>query len=274
MLVEDTTIERAAYGIYRPWFEDHVYKNLTISRTDTEPFNRGLDDESLQHGSITVDGLTFANFRPSGMPLIQISAFNPSGKAETHIRNLKVGDRGERNHRALVNMGGGPRTKQSGFPGVPVIVHDHFGPGRHARFVADRSAEYLAEPERYHEQIPETGDESRVAEVGTAVAFPMLLDPVDDQPPATVITWPVPGLPAKLEPDGSLMVRGTTTDDVRTGRVTVNGVSANDVDYNFHRWEVRLASVQAGKQKLTAVAEDEAGNSEQTPHAIEVEVVR
>jgi hypothetical protein len=61
MLVEDVNIHDAAYGVYRPWFENHVYRDLKIASTGAEPFNRGLDDSSLQHGSITVDGLTFSD---------------------------------------------------------------------------------------------------------------------------------------------------------------------------------------------------------------------
>ncbi len=272
MLVEDTQILRAAYGIYRPWFDHHVYRNLHIAETNTEPFNRGLDDKSLQHGSVSVDGLTFSGFRRGGVPLIQLSAYNPSSKAETHIRNLKIEDRRDRSQRALVNMGGGPRVKESGFPGVPVIIHDLFGAGRHGRFVSTRSKEYLtAKDGAYQQKAPHTGDESRVAETKDA-EFPELLDPIDDHPPTTVITWPKPGLPATREADGTLIVRGTTTDDSSIRRVLVNGKLAKDLDYHFHRWEVRLDDVTPGMLKLKALSEDKAGNIEKTAHEFEINV--
>ena len=57
-------------------------KNLRIAYGD-EPFNRGLDDDSLQHGSISVDGLTFEGGPSAGMPGIQISDDNLSGSAES-----------------------------------------------------------------------------------------------------------------------------------------------------------------------------------------------
>ena len=107
MLVENVTIDHAAYGIYRPWFDNHEYRNLQIAATTTEPFNRGLDDKSLQYGSITVDGLTFAQLGYGGqMPLIQISANNVSGTAESHFRNVTVSDRQRDDRWPLVNLGG------------------------------------------------------------------------------------------------------------------------------------------------------------------------
>ena len=56
-------IHKVAYGVYHPNFENHLYRNLTISQTHTEPFNRGHDDDSVQHGILTVDGLTFEGCR-------------------------------------------------------------------------------------------------------------------------------------------------------------------------------------------------------------------
>ena len=63
VLVEGMTIYRADYGVYHPNYDNHVYRNLTISETDTEPFNRGHDDQSVQYGPLTVDGLTFDGIR-------------------------------------------------------------------------------------------------------------------------------------------------------------------------------------------------------------------
>ena len=274
MRVVDTKIDRAAYGIYRPWFDHHVYEDLTISRTNTEPFNRGLDDLSRQHGPVSVDGLTFVGFRRGGVPLVQISARDPSGSAETHIRGLKIEDRRDKGTRALVNMGGGPRVKDSEIDGVPIIVHDLFGEGKDARFVSSRAKEARAGNGRFREHAPYTGDESLVAEVGD-VEFPALLDPVDDHPPATSINWPLRGIAAQLEEDGSLIVRGTTTDDYETARVLVNGVEATDIDYNFHRWEARVPGGKPGGiLKLTAIAEDASVNRERTPHVLEVRISR
>jgi hypothetical protein len=275
MLVEDSDIERAVYGIYRPWFDNHVYKNLRISRTDTEPFNRGLDDLSQQHGPVTVDGLTFVGLRRSSMPFIQLSDYNLSGTAETHIRNLKIEDRqdgdDDSRRRALVDMGGGARTKDLVISGVPVIIHDLFGSGKHASFVSSRDTRFNKNKANFREQKPFTGEDSRVADAPDA-KFPNLLNPIDDQPPATIITWPIHGLPVTLSKDGTLEIRGTSTDDYKIQEVSVNGVKASDIDYNFGQWTAKLSGLKTGTHKLTATAIDTSGNREQTPHEITVKV--
>src|SRR5262249_30534001 len=168
----------------------------------------------------------------------------------------------------LVNLGGGPRPQPTTKQGVPVYLHDYYGPGRHAMVVSTRSPEYKADPQRYHEEPPLTGDESRVAEVKD-IAFPKLLDPVDDVPPATIITSPTRGMPAKLV-NGTLIVRGTTTDNFLTRRVTINGIEATSTDFNFHQWEVKLTGLKPGKLKLEAKAGDAAGNVEQMVHRLEI----
>ncbi len=101
------------------------------------------------------------------------------------------------------------------------------------------------------------------------VEFPKLLDPVDDLPPATVITSPAVGSATKLA-NGTLVVRGTTTDNLLTRRVLVNGIEARSSDFNFHQWEVTLTGLKPGKLKLEALAEDAAGNVEQMVHRVEV----
>ena len=91
LLVEDMKIWRAEYGVYHPNYDNHVYRDLYIGKTNTEPFNRGLDDDSVQYGPLTVDGLTFDGIHSGdAMPLIQISDDNPTGTAVSHFRNVKV----------------------------------------------------------------------------------------------------------------------------------------------------------------------------------------
>lgn len=271
MWVERVEIDHAAYGIYRPWFENHVYRDLTISFTDTEPFNRGLDDESMQHGSISIDGLTFRGIqRNDHVPYIQISANNVSGRAESHFRGIQIVDRRDGERRALVNLGGGPRLAPATATSVPVYLHDYFGPGRHAKIESTRAKDFGADGLTYREDPPLTGDESRVAEVND-VDFPVLLEPTDDLPPATVITWPRAGLPVAAR-NGTITVEGTTTDDFRTARVIVNGIDAGDVDFEFHRWRAVLPNVHPGKLTIEAHGIDAAGNVEKTPHRVVIDV--
>lgn len=262
LLVENLTIHRAAYGVYHPNYENHVYRNVIISQTNTEPFNRGHDDLSVQFGLLTVDGLTFDGCRSGGMPLVQISDDNPTGKAETHFKNVKTLHWSDRSKdRALVNLGGGPRPQPKTEKGVPVYLHDWYGSGRTAMVVSTRSGEFKAQPARFHADPPLTGDESRVAEVAN-VAFPQPLNPIDDLPPITVITGVVRN-------GQKLIVRGTAIDNGEVKRVLVNGLPATPLAPNYAEWEIALSGVSNGTM-VKAHAEDSAGNVEKSPMVVDV----
>ncbi len=257
LLVENMTIQ-AAYGVYHPNYDNHVYRNLTILKTNTEPFNRGHDDLSVQYGKLTVDGLTFDSIRSGGMPLIQISDDNPTGAAESHFRNLKTVNWSAANkQQAIVNLGGGPRPQPKTPKGVPVYVHNWFGDGRHALVVSTRSPEYKADTDKYRAVAQLTGDESRAAEVKD-VAFPELLHPVDDLPPATVITS------IRRQSDGKLLVRGFCSDNGIVKKVLVNGTEAKATGSNFSEWEATVADAPT----VSAHAEDEKGNVEKLRHEV------
>lgn len=258
LLVENLSI-KSHYGIYHPNFDNHVYRNVTITETNTEPFNRGHDDLSVQHGAVTVDGLTFVNIRSGGMPLIQISDDNPTGKAESHFRNVKTVDwKDNSKQKAIVNLGGGPRPNPKFDHGTPIYLHDYYGPGRTALVVSTRSPEFKGTPDAFREDRPLTGDESRAAEK-TDVKFPELLAPIDDLPPATVILSVTPA--AK----GELLVRGHTSDNGALKQVTVNGRAAT-IEAATRDWEVRIPSAK----EISAVSEDAAGNVEKLPHVVTV----
>jgi hypothetical protein len=77
--------------------------------------------------------------------------------------------------------------------------------------------------------------------------------PVDDLPPATVITSVVNGV-----------VRGTTSDNGAVKRVVVNGHEAKATAPNFAEWEISVPAAE----RLDAWAEDEAGNKELHPHTV------
>jgi len=260
LLVENMTIQ-SHYGVYHPNFDNHVYRNLTIRQTSTEPFNRGHDDDSVQHGVLTVDGLTFEDCRSGGMPLIQISDDNPTGNAVSHFRHVNVTDwKDSSRDKAIVNLGGGPRPKPKTEKGVPIYIHGWFGPGRDALIVSTRSPEFKARPDAFHAEPPLTGDESRVAEVAN-VDFPQPLDPVDDLPPATVIT-------SMQRRDGKLHVSGTCSDNGAVRRVVVNGQEAQALSPNLATWEITLDVPPQSSTTIAAHAEDTAGNIEKLPHQL------
>ena len=259
LVVENLHIHKVAYGVYHPNYENHYYKNVLISQTHTEPFNRGHDDLSVQYGPLVVDGLTFDGCRSGGMPLIQISDDNPTGAAVTHMRNVKTVNWTDGSKaKALANLGGGPRPTPKSEKGVPIYFHDWFGAGRHAMVVSVKSGEFKADPKAFRDEPTLTGNESRVAEVKD-VAFPAFPDVADDLPPATIIT-------SVSKKDGKLVVRGDTTDNGTVKRVVVNGQEAKATAANFSEWEITLDATT----EVKAFAEDAAGNVEKTPMVVAV----
>jgi hypothetical protein len=261
VLTENMLIYKSNYGIYHPNYDNHVYKNLRINGDMSEPFNRGHDDQSVQYGIVAVDGLTFDNVRGnvSSIPLIQMTDNNATGKAETHIRNLTVANRQD-NRRPVANIGGGAWSPPKTAQGVPVYLHDYFGEGRHAKLATTTAKDLLADGNTYREEKPLTGAKARVAEV-KGVAFPQLLDPIDDLPPTTVITH-------LRSAGGKLVVRGTTADNGTVTKVLVNGHEARATSPGFHEWEIVLDLT--GSHQLSAHAEDAAGNIERRPHVLSV----
>jgi hypothetical protein len=87
--------------------------------------------------------------------------------------------------------------------------------------------------------------------------YPGAMHPVDDLPPTTVITQVLP------QRDGSMIVRGTTGDNGEVKRVVVNGSDAHATAANFAQWEITMRDAPS---KLTASAEDAAGNIEPRAH--------
>jgi hypothetical protein len=262
MLIADVVIERAAYGIYRPMFEDQVYRNIRIARTDTEPFNRGMDDASTQYGRVAVDGLIFEGFENSSMPLIQMTDNDATGRAEIHFRGVRLVGRRDDGRRALVDRGGGARVEPVTPTGVPAYFHDWFGPGRHAKVLL-AGAPNLPADGGYRKEPLLTGAESRVQEVAD-VEFPTPLDPVDDLPPATIITS------ARVEGE-SVILRGVAHDNGELESVMVNGVPAKVLAVNagVADWEATIARPADGK--LSARSADRAGNVERTAHELTLE---
>jgi hypothetical protein len=259
LIVENLHIERAAYGVYHPNYDGHYYKNVYIGHTNTEPFNRGHDDLSVQYGTLVVDGLTFDGVRSGGMPLVQISDDNPTGAAVTHVRGLKTTNWTDGSkQRAVANLGGGPRPTPKSEKGVPIYFHDWFGAGKHAMVVSVKSGEFKLDPDAFQPVRDLTGDQSRAKEVKD-VPFPSVPQLVDDLPPQTIIT----GVTKK---DGKLVVRGTAADNGTVKRVLVNGAEAKALASNFAEWEVTVPAAA----ELKATAEDAAGNEEQTPHVVKV----
>jgi hypothetical protein len=134
-------------------------------------------------------------------------------------------------------------------------MHDWYGTNVHAKVVSTRAKDLINDGSDYFQETGLTGDESRVAKVKD-VPFPELLHPVDDLPPATVITS------IRKQADGKLLVRGTCSDNGTVKRVVVNGRDAASKGTNFAEWEIVVPVAESVK----AHAEDAAGNVEKLSH--------
>lgn len=263
MLIEDVRIHRVAYGIYRPTFDNQVFRNLHMSSAGGEPFNRGMDDASAQFGQIVVDGLKFEGPRGNDQrhPMVHMSDNNLSGVAASHFRNVSWTE--GKDKRPIFNRGGSVRADPYLEQGVPYFVYDYYGPGRHAKIVSTAAKDLMKDGNKYKPEPPLTGDESVVAEV-TDVSMPQLLFPTDDVPPATVVT-------AAIRDGKQLRVTGISHDDGEITKITVNGAAAEVKSRaaGIVDWSVTLPLPKDGK--VSAHAVDEAGNIEQTAHVLTVE---
>jgi hypothetical protein len=105
-----------------------------------------------------------------------------------------------------------------------------------------------------------TGKDVRAADLKSAT-FPTLLEPVDDLPPATMIT-------SVQAVKGGLLIKGIAQDNGEVAAVTVNGRPAKILSMHagVADWEIMLNPLR--DQRLAAAALDQAGNAEKTGHFI------
>lgn len=253
-LVDGLKVNGAAYGVYHPDYDAHVYRNIHLSHINSEPINRGHDDDSVQYGSFTYDGLTLENCRIGRDPLIQMACTSPREGQSGHFRNVTLRDNQSR-HGQVVDLGGGPRNPKLEH-GIAYYFHNHLGPGRTVRVVSGRFPDMMRGGSY---QLIEgfTGKDVRAAEIAN-VQFPELLKPVDDLAPATLVT-------SVRKMSGKLLVRGVSHDNGEIAVVTVNGRAAKVLGTNAGvvDWEVALDAPRDGKISATAV--DRAGNTERPP---------
>ncbi|MEK6233254.1 MAG: hypothetical protein N2C14_00930, partial [Planctomycetales bacterium] len=271
MWIENVKINGATYGIYRPELDRHVYRNLYLTRIAARALGRagradghGSGTPAIQHGPFSYENVTLENIRTKN-PLICLNTMSPKRPQEGHFRNIVLKDASS--HSQVVDDMVPAGTQLGLQQPIVYYFHDFPSEGRTAKVVSVKFPEMMKDG-KYVSREGFTGTNARLTYVKD-VEFPKVLDPVDDLPPATVVTYPPAGATVRLVGD-ALVVRGTTTDNVSTKRVVVNGVEAEDVDYGFHRWEAKLTGVKAGKLTITAFAEDEAGNVERTPHRLTV----
>ena len=258
-LLDGLKLSGGTYSIYRPEYDHHVYRNLTFHRIGLHGLGRagsadggGYDAVSVQHGPFTCENITFEDCKCQ-QPLFAFNAAGAKAGQVGHFRNITVTN--SKAKEGTVNDYVSLKIKLD--HGVSYFFHDYPAKGNTTKVVSTRFPEMMKDAE--YRSIDEfTGKSVRAAEV-PGVKFPELLDPIDDLPPATVITH-VSRTPGKL------LVRGVTSDNGAVKRVLVNGAEARPVRPNFAEWEVVLDHSGTGALKLTAHAEDAAGNVEKMVH--------
>src|SRR5262249_21073922 len=230
-LLDGLKIAGGTYGIYRPEYDHHVYRNLSFHHIGLRGLGRagradggGYDAVSVQHGPFTCENITFEACR-CGQPFFALNATAPRDGVEGHIRNVVVSD--SRAREGAVNDYVSLKIPLE--HGVSYYFHDYPAKGKTTRVASPRFPELMKDAE-YRSIDNFTGDKARAAEV-PAVDFPKLLDPVDDLPPTTVITH-------VRRAGTTLVVRGTTADNGAVKQVLVNGQRAKELAPNFAEWEV------------------------------------
>jgi hypothetical protein len=205
-------VHEAAYGVYHPDYDAHVYRNIYLHHIDAEPINRGHDDESVQYGTFTYEDVTMEDCRPGRDPLIQLTCTSPLEGQAGHFRHLTL-IRSASHSANVVDLGGGPRNDKLQ-NGVAYYFHDMPGSGSVTKVLSDRFAAAFKEGE-YRSIEGFTGADVRASTV-TGVEFPTLLEPTDDLAPATMIL-------SQRRGDAGLVVRGISHDNGDVASVSVNG---------------------------------------------------
>ena len=255
-LLDGLRVQNAAFGIYHPDYDAHVYRDITLDHISGEPLNGGHDEESLPYGDFTYDRLTIANCRLERDPLIQLTAIAPKPGVAGHFRGITITS--SKSGSSIVDFGGGPRTEKLDHP-VSYYFHDIPAAGTMTR-VASMKLPQINTDTAYRSIPNWTGPEARATEV-KGVTFPELLAPVDDVPPATSIT--------SITTEGAKrLVRGVSHDNGEIASVTVNGHSATilTLQAGIADWTLTLDAPADGR--YLAKATDRAGNAELTPHEI------
>jgi hypothetical protein len=232
MIVDQMEIFGSTYGLFQAIYDHHAYTRLVIDRTE---FPGGAASVPLGR-------------RPAGLRF-----------ADDDVRTYPVGGRSVFVNRNMVELD----PLLAAAMGQPILASDSTPAVIEISDLGARTRPLVQDGDPLAHPLP-----GMLAHPLSSERFPGPLEPVDDMPPATVITFI--GTPAH----GKLVVRGTTSDNGTVTCVRVNGQEAKALAPNFAEWEISLDPVPSGVQRLTARAEDAAGNVEKLPHAAEVVLPR
>jgi hypothetical protein len=256
-LLDGLRVQNAAFGIYHPDYDVHVYRDIALHNITAEPINGGHDETSLPYGDFTFDRLTFADCKLQRDPLIQLTFIAPTPGLSAHFRGVTLSNSHSRES-GVVDFGGGPRTKRTEHP-VNYFFHDTPAAGTLTRVASVQTPDAMKDG-GYQSVAGWTGPEARAAKI-KSLAFPDLLAPVDDLPPATLIT--------SIQPNGSRqIVRGISHDNGEIATISVNGLPATITARHAGVADWTIAMDAPASSRYVATATDLAGNAERLPHEV------
>lgn len=224
---------------------------ITIHGTDYLLVRDCVGYWSVGHGFFLEDGTEQYNILDRNLA-VQTS---PKPGVAGHFRHLQLIN--STSHDAnVVDLGGGPRNDKLE-NGVAYYFHDYPSSGHTLKVVSARFPDAMRSGE-FKSMDGFTGNDVRAAEV-SAVPFPTLLEPVDDLPPATIIT-------DIRRARGGLQVSGISQDNGEITSVTVNGHKARILKQSpgLAEWVITMPPPRDGV--LVAAARDIAGNVERSGH--------
>lgn len=259
-LLDGLCVKNSAYGIYHPDYDSHVYRDIVFHDVTEEPLNGGHDETSLPYGSFTYDGLSFIDCRVRRDPLIQLTGIGPQPGIVGHFRGVALAD--SRSDSGNIGFGGGPRTNKTEHP-VSYYFHDLAAAGSVTQVMSAKLSA-LGKASDSHGIGDWMGSEAHAVLV-QRIDFPQLLSPVDDLPPATLITC--------VKSEGAKrIVCGVSHDNGEIASVTVNGKSAKIISQQagVADWAITLDTPSDGR--FLAQALDRAGNKELNPHDLDERV--
>ncbi|WP_241180040.1 G8 domain-containing protein [Humisphaera borealis] len=253
-MLDGLKVRNAAYGIYHPDYDLHVYRDIELDNVTAEPINGGHDDDSLADGDFTYERLTFRNCRLGRDPLVQLTHRAAKPGLSGHFRGIVVIN--SVSNDGVVNFGGGPRTNRVDNP-VRYYFHDWPAAGEVTRVISERSLDIES---RGDFRIIDgwTGGEAR-AGIAAGVVFPQLLHLSDNLPPATLITQ------VRTE-DNRRIVSGVSHDNGEIATVSVNGQPATITARHagVADWTITLEA--SNDRAYVGRSVDRAGNVEHTTH--------
>lgn len=247
---------------------NNTYGFRALDATNCRVENMSVREMGKKQSSINflkrAEGIaTFENVTidSAGEYPFRFNAEKSTNPLEIHIRNYTV----SRIRYNYIGASVGRATKSS--PDLTLYLYDWFGPNQAAKVIPANQTRN--DGLTYVSMYPIFNDDVIVAQT-TNPPFPQSpIQPIDNLPPATVITYPANGQAFPAD-QSEIVVKGTAIDASAITSLTVNGVAAVPVKDNYLQWEATLTNIGPGELTIVTSAEDEFGNVEMNPAMVTV----